>query len=268
MKLMLSKLGGTLRNALEEHPGFCLNITGHSMGAGVALLTTMEILSNKACYIPEETVVQCIALAPPPIYRSDVPLPEEITSCLHIYINSRDCVPRASLGTITCLFSKLRAIDDLDLTPKEQFDLMRGKKDRDTVANQERICAALESVQQEGLKFLEHPGQINFIYRCQPTSVDDKEADAEATLQENYVIVSETSETFSRNFMLRRRMVDDHSLGRYIRKLERAICRYRVGDWYEATMPKKEDEYCEDSEESESSEDSERDDEEPETEDD
>ena len=250
---MLRKLGNTLREALEDHPGFCLSITGHSMGAGVALLATMEILSNKTCYIPKESVVQCIALAPPPIYRSDVPLPEEITSCLHIYINSRDCVPRASLGTITCLVSKLRAIDKLDLTPKEQFNIIVGKKDKDTRTNQERIFTALESVDKEGLKFLEHPGQINFMYKCRDISTEDTEEGSEVVSQEKYVIVRETSATFSKNFMLGTNMIKDHDLERYFRKLEKAIYRSRVCDWYEATKAKKD----EDEEESESEEEAE-----------
>ena len=56
-------------SALILYSGYNLVVTGHSLGAGVAVLITLELLlgSSKSS-IPENVSVRCIALAPPPVY--------------------------------------------------------------------------------------------------------------------------------------------------------------------------------------------------------
>ena len=53
---------------LEEHPTYKLVVTGHSLGAGTAVLITLEILLGKDPFVSPHRV-KCIALAPPPGLR-------------------------------------------------------------------------------------------------------------------------------------------------------------------------------------------------------
>ena len=50
---------------LEEHPTYKLVVTGHSLGAGTAVLATLEILLGSDKFVSPQRV-KCIALAPPP----------------------------------------------------------------------------------------------------------------------------------------------------------------------------------------------------------
>ena len=51
---------------------------------------------------------------------------------IDIFINSDDCVPRMSLGSLTRLVLSLRAVDTLNLTVAEQFNILSEKKDEAT----------------------------------------------------------------------------------------------------------------------------------------
>ena len=43
-------------------------VTGHSLGAGAAELITMRLLGDSSL-LPTSTRVECVALAPPPVFR-------------------------------------------------------------------------------------------------------------------------------------------------------------------------------------------------------
>ena len=68
---MIEMAGPSIKNTLENNPGYNLKVTGHSLGAGTAELVAMSLLSepdnNK--YIPPIASVKCVVLAPPPIFR-------------------------------------------------------------------------------------------------------------------------------------------------------------------------------------------------------
>ncbi len=66
-------------------------ITGHSLGAGTANLVALELMLGPGGkqYLPKGTRVQCVALAPPPIYRSDRELPKRVRDSIDIYINGQ-----------------------------------------------------------------------------------------------------------------------------------------------------------------------------------
>ena len=52
--------------------GLKLVLTGHSLGAGTAVLMALKILTRRhKTPVPEWTRVRCVALAPPPVYRSE-----------------------------------------------------------------------------------------------------------------------------------------------------------------------------------------------------
>ena len=61
-----------LQSAIDEHPGYRLVITGHSLGAGTAILITMGLLNN--FWDLRFAQLKCVALAPPPVFRSQSPI--------------------------------------------------------------------------------------------------------------------------------------------------------------------------------------------------
>ncbi len=145
---ILKKAKPILIKAMTEEPHYKLVITGHSLGAGTAELITMMILSNKG----ENSVlvrhkVRCIALAPPPVYRSDQKLPNEIIDSIKIYINNNDCVPSLSLGTVRRYLAAMWQIDRLELENNTDNDM-------------NKVIQAIEDAENEDIPYLQHPGQI------------------------------------------------------------------------------------------------------------
>ena len=114
---ILEESSHVLKDAFETYPGYRLIVTGHSLGAATAILITMTILSGSEIVDPENTVVKCIALAPPPVYRSGSIRKRfndrKFNDHIQIFINQNDIVPRASLYTVARLFEAARSIDKL-----------------------------------------------------------------------------------------------------------------------------------------------------------
>lgn len=50
---------------LRNKPDYKLVVTGHSLGAGTAVLVTLELLLGED-HLSRDLDIQCIALAPPP----------------------------------------------------------------------------------------------------------------------------------------------------------------------------------------------------------
>ena len=87
----------------------------------------MSVLSGKVDYIdPAKTNVRCIALAPPPVYRSSSKLPKDLKTKIEIFINNNDCVPRLSLGVVAKLLAMMKAVDSLPISKFEQLQLLSG----------------------------------------------------------------------------------------------------------------------------------------------
>ena len=70
-QIIMQECQEVLKLALKENPGYRLVITGHSLGAGTAILISLGFLNNiYADDFPNVKEVKCIALAPPPVYRT------------------------------------------------------------------------------------------------------------------------------------------------------------------------------------------------------
>jgi len=54
-----------LKELLVKHPKYKFVITGHSLGAGTAILATRQVLRGPDQFVAANRV-KCIALAPPP----------------------------------------------------------------------------------------------------------------------------------------------------------------------------------------------------------
>ncbi len=150
--------------------------------------------------IPPGTKVQCIALAPPPVYRSDVTLPSVYKDKIHIYINSNDCVPRLSLANMASLMAKLRAIDNLPMGVQEHFQIFAGLDDPKVKENLESIVRVTEKVSQDHFASLEHPGQIYYLKRESSSQSQEK----------LFKLCTTPSAFFSGSLLLFENMVLDH----------------------------------------------------------
>ena len=64
-------VGPTINELLSSHGGYNLLITGHSLGGGTAELVAMALKDDpySAMFIPPDTDIKCVALAPPPVFR-------------------------------------------------------------------------------------------------------------------------------------------------------------------------------------------------------
>ena len=88
---MVELAGPSIKNTLENNPGYDLMVTGHSLGAGTAELVTMSLLSEPTLnttletnYIPPSVSVKCVVLAPPPIFRTNIYRSNEIDKRYHV----------------------------------------------------------------------------------------------------------------------------------------------------------------------------------------
>jgi len=186
-------------SALNVNPGYSLIVTGHSLGAGVAVLIALELLmGDSKAALPEETSVRCVALAPPPVYRSGQSifsrsLPTAVSESIEIFIHNHDCIPRMSLGSLTRLLTSMRAVDNLALSVKEQVDILMDKEEELL----EKTVEAINQAKQDQFPFLQHPGKIFYLKKGQGE-------------EGRYVAIPETSESFTGRLYLLDDMVRDH----------------------------------------------------------
>ena len=89
-----------IKEEMGKHQDYQLILTGHSLGAGAAVL--MAIILYEKMKIP----LECYAFAPPPLLLSD----KTDKSYIKIFVNRDDVVPRLSLGSIEDF--KLRIINN------------------------------------------------------------------------------------------------------------------------------------------------------------
>ena len=188
VQIILSKVQDAMKNSLENQPGYNVVVTGHSLGGGAAELVTMELLRGSFSHIlPEGTQVTCIALAPPPVFRSESELPDDVNDAIEVYINNQDVVPRFSLSTMATLLATMNAVHKLGLGLREKVSILRGKKSE----NRERLITAVRNAKQEDIPMLHHCGQLYHLLRRDPEEEEEK-----------YCVYKEESETFSRTFLI------------------------------------------------------------------
>jgi len=146
-----------LKKAFKTYPGYRLVITGHSLGGGVAVLTTLSILSRTDIIDPENVEVKCIVIAPPPVYHSTKPM-DQFKKHIHIFINQNDVVPRLSLYTLAKFYEAATIIDQLNRADQQNSHCVIEAMDTATVTNN----AFIE---------LEHPGQIFYLDHAEDSEI-------------------------------------------------------------------------------------------------
>jgi len=194
---IMKESGETLKKALAAHPDHRLVITGHSLGAGTAILITMAILSGnfKQIVDPNLTSIKCIALAPPPVYRSTDLQASQLNQNINIFVNGNDCVPRLSLANMAKLLATLRAIDKINLSVQDTLKILAGLGESEVNANLNQLAETISKVEQKQFPQLQHPGKVFYLRR-----VDSK----------NFRIFSTPEDFFSSSLLLFENMALDH----------------------------------------------------------
>jgi len=191
-KIILDKVLDSIISNLRMFPGYKLTITGHSLGAGTAELVSMQLLSSPKM-LPFNTQVQCVALAPPPVYRSNKKIPQSLSSSIQIYINNYDCVPSLSLSSVAKLLAAVRAVDHLGLSLSQQLSILAERPGHEEQIA--KINAAVVGIKQDQFPDLEHPGTVFHMVKCD----NDK-----------HVVYLSKSKIFTDSILLIENMIMDH----------------------------------------------------------
>jgi len=158
---VLDKCRRILETTLVDNFGYQLVVCGHSMGGSIAVMITLELLrTNRYPILPPGISVQCVALCPAPVYRTEGDVSLEYLEKIHIYILDKDVVPRLSLGSVAKLLAMLREVDGLRLSLDEQLGIIMWRTDEGTKLNRARVIRAVKEVRQDKFLYLHHPGQV------------------------------------------------------------------------------------------------------------
>lgn len=118
-----------LENALKNSAKGTLAIVGHSMGAGVAILATLQAFGGEGSQVEQllsSGKAKCYAFAPPPVVAPDCKFPAKRASAICSFVNGMDAVPRASLGAVGRLLMAVRQVDELKVEMPTRLDFLRG----------------------------------------------------------------------------------------------------------------------------------------------
>merc|ERR1712170_10323 len=110
----------------------------------------MAILSGnfKQIVDPKYTQIKCIALAPPPVYRSTNLKSSKFNENINIFVNGNDCVPRLSLANMAKLLAMLRAFDKVELNVQDYLKILAGIEDSEVTEKLEEFSQILDGVDQ------------------------------------------------------------------------------------------------------------------------
>jgi len=108
-----------LKNALHANEGFEVVVTGHSLGAGTAILCSLLLQKQLEC----NQKLRCFAYAPPPVIDK-LNAPGINEAMMYSFVNECDVVPRASLDNVSLLCKEVHAVHELDLDFQQQASLM------------------------------------------------------------------------------------------------------------------------------------------------
>ena len=121
---ILAKAADALAAARRDHPDYGVLVTGYSLGAGIAPLLTMKLLSGEVDLAGEPPSIRCISYGAPPVYE---PANGAVTFAVpNIYnvVNDNDGLTSASLNTVIKFFEQIKAVDDLQLGRRQMFKML------------------------------------------------------------------------------------------------------------------------------------------------
>lgn len=191
-----------LLELLEKSPEKKVIVTGHSLGAGAAVLLTVELFSKASeGSIHDPALVECFAFAPPPVFypRKELPESPRILS----FINNMDCIPRLCLGSGVKLLLAVKEVDGLSMGLPERLKFLTSPSDKPQLPDYLEIPDEFQS------KFHSHHAAGTLI--CFSPAEDGS------------ICCEELEPEMLDRLLLHKCMASDHSMKKYCNVLERML---------------------------------------------
>ena len=127
-KRIMKECREAIQKAVNDHPDYRLVITGHSLGGGTAILITMDLLNGDHNITNLETKnIKCIAIAPPPVYRSQSHNEtDKFKEHIKIIIHENDIVTTLSVATIAKVIAISKALAREKLKYEDYYTILTG----------------------------------------------------------------------------------------------------------------------------------------------
>lgn len=109
----------TLKKLLTQYPIYSIVLTGHSLGAGVAILLTKVLLMNGF------TDVKCYAIAPCPVFGPMHSVDSDWSDALECFVHADDLVSKLCLASARDIAMELERIDFLNLPASRKKEMIR-----------------------------------------------------------------------------------------------------------------------------------------------
>lgn len=130
-----AELNQTMKTALETYPDYQVVATGHSLGAGIASLVTLNWRYNKMYKQP-----CCYAIAPPPILSSSVW--DKGIGYIYSFVNEDDVVPRLN---VQCIYDMMNVVESC-VEEREEQTKENEKEDMQVMLRHERLRKSLREI--------------------------------------------------------------------------------------------------------------------------
>mmetsp|Transcript_28945 Transcript_28945/g.74256 ORF Transcript_28945/g.74256 Transcript_28945/m.74256 type:complete len:492 (-) Transcript_28945:1419-2894(-) len=178
---MLEAVMPYVTEALHHVPGYTPIVTGHSLGAGTALMLALTLRHQADFWkekLPSGTLeaLEVFAFAPPPVWAPLSSLSEADTKGLYVFINNLDMIPRSTLRNLEVFFNQLALVDQAVAEDYSTYDLitvLMGMDSGDLAQEiSRRVASAVEQADKEREsekkewqhEQLFHPGRIFHLH--------------------------------------------------------------------------------------------------------
>ena len=111
----------------SKNKGYGVVVTGHSLGAGTAILLSMLVMDS-ASFKDGAFKVKCYAFAPPPVFTPLENVKLEWKAAINVYCLRHDVVPRLCLSGVFRFLLRMKAIDKMNWTAFRRFELATGSQ--------------------------------------------------------------------------------------------------------------------------------------------
>ena len=130
----------TIMQLLEENPGYGLVLTGHSLGAGAAMLLNILLHENNREKVKGRSI-RCFGYASPPVFAGEIN--KEANEASINYIHDTDVVPFLSVDSVRRMFAALHAVEKSNLSAWIRILILWGSTEVITLSTLRRVESAL-----------------------------------------------------------------------------------------------------------------------------